>query len=356
MSEQDHRRIEDDAHGHALTGLDQSMPDGAPTASDDQSAADADQRASERDQSASERDQAAADRDEAINERLDGGGGSRAGYAASRRDRAQSAIERDVATEARSRIARVRDEAATRRDQLADERDVAAVELDQLAREFDQIERVELDTPGEDGSPTGDRGRAAAGRDRGAGEREAAARDRECAANDRREAAVDRAASAEGLAMEGVDHVTKALRRRTGLGAIQREMDRGEGLDERLVVAFVEVDELKTGNGTQGDAAGDELLHAVVRMITQHLRSDDLIARFGASEFVCSLSGQDAAWVREQFARISGHLADTANGAKLTVGIAQRQTEESLDELIGRAQTAMMEARDATGEVTARSR
>jgi diguanylate cyclase (GGDEF)-like protein len=333
MSDGDRERLDDEADGHALSDLDEAMTDGAQTGSaNDQSTADADQHAAERDQFASERDQAAADRDEAINERVDGGGGSRAGYARSRRARSRSALERDLTTEARSHASRVRDDAATTRDEMADERDAAARARDQLAREHDE-------------RAAGDGGGAVARRDQGAAQREAAARDREAAATDRRQAAIDRAASAEGRAMEGVDHVTTALRRRTGLGAIQREMDRAQGVGEPLVVALVEVDDLKTVNDTHGRAAGDELLHAVVRMITQHLDSADVIARFGGSEFVCSLSGHDAAWVRERFAQISDQLADTTNGATVTVGIAQRQAEDTLDELIGRAQTARMKPR-----------
>ena len=145
--------------------------------------------------------------------------------------------------------------------------------------------------------------------------------------------------------MEGIDHVTEALRRRTGLGAIQREMDRTSDTDEGVVVAFVDVNGLETVNDTHGHAAGDELLHAVVRMIAQHLRSYDVVARFGSSEFVCSVSGQDAAWVRDRFARIADQLADTANGATFTVGLAERRNQDSLDDVIRRAETAMLEAR-----------
>ena len=82
--------------------------------------------------------------------------------------------------------------------------------------------------------------------------REAAAADRERAAHDRRQAARDRAAAAEELALEGVDHLTGTLRRRAGLSAIQREIDRTRRTGERLVVAFIDVDGLKHVNDTRG--------------------------------------------------------------------------------------------------------
>ena len=322
----------------------------------DQVAADSDQAASERDQLASERDQEAADRDEAVNDRTDGGGASREGYARSRRERSQGTFERDQASEARSQTAGFRDEAAARRDRIADERDGDARARDQLAGDYDdQIERLELASGREEGGPpsdsfqraAGDRQRGAARRDQAAVERDAATGDRDWAAKDRRQAALDRGVAADELAMEGIDHVTEVLRRRTGLAAIQREMDRTSDTDECVVVVFVDVNGLQTVNDEHGDAAGDELLRAVARLMTHHLRSYDLIARFGPSEFVCSLSGQDASSVRERFARISDQLADTANGATFALGLAQRRDEDSLDDVIHRAEADTSEARTA---------
>jgi diguanylate cyclase (GGDEF)-like protein len=349
MSDGDRRPVDDDADRQALSARDQTE-EGQIGVHPDQAAADIDQHASERDQLASDRDQEAADHDQAVNDRIDGGGASREGYARSRRARSRGAIERDQASETRSQTAGVRDEAAARRDRIADERDGDARARDELAGAYDdQIERLELASGREEGGPSigsfqraaGDRKRGAAGRDQAAVQRDAATGDRDWAAKDRRQAALDRDVAAEELAMEGIDHVTEVLRRRTGLGAIQREMDRTSDTDEPVVVAVVDV------NDTHGDAAGDELLVAVARLITHHLRSYDVVARFGPTEFVCSVSGQEASWVRERFARISDQLADTANGATFTLGLAQRRSEDSLEDVIGRAETAMIEARTA---------
>ena len=193
-----------------------------------------------------------------------------------------------------------------------------------------------------------DRKRAAASRARAAALRKAAARDRERAAQDRRQAALDRAAAAAELALEGVDELTGALVRRIGLGAIQRELDRAQRTDERLVVAFVDVVGLKAVNDARGHAAGDALLNQVARSIMQHLRSYDVIVRFGGDEFVCSLAGQDVAGVRDRFERIAaasrriGGRREVHAGTRRTAGGATRSHE-----LIRRADAAMLEARRA---------
>ena len=272
--------------------------------------------------------------------------------ASTRRAWAESLLERDATAKVRSETARVRDEAADRRDRIAEERDNAARGRDRLAALLDaELERLEHETAGEANARSlhlrtaAYRKRAAAARARGAAERAAAARDREDAARDRRLAALDRLAATEELALEGFDHLTGALRRRVGMAAMQREMARTARTGEPLVLAFVDVDGLKAVNDNQGHAAGDRLLRDTVAAIKGRLRSYDVLTRFGGDEFVCSLSGQDAAGARERFRDISRELADAESHASITVGFADRCEGDSLSDLIGRADTALRDRR-----------
>jgi diguanylate cyclase (GGDEF)-like protein len=276
--------------------------------------------------------------------------------ARSRRVRPQRHLAFETASPARSETARVRDLAAERRDRIAAQRDDAARARDELAAKLDaQIEELELQTGHGNGDrpvgtgivlrAAGDRKHAAASRARAEAQRDAAARDRELAAQDRRDAARDRRAAAEELALEGLDHLTGALRRRTGLGAIQREMDRTGRTHEPFVLAFVDVDGLKAVNDRDGHATGDEILRKVVRSIRQQLRSYDVVIRHGGDEFVCALSGQHISGVHQRFKRISAQLSDAAPRATITVGLAERRDDDSLDDLIGRADSAMIERR-----------
>jgi diguanylate cyclase (GGDEF)-like protein len=147
------------------------------------------------------------------------------------------------------------------------------------------------------------------------------------------------------LAQEGLDNLTGALRRSVGLAAIQREIDRTTRTGESLVVAFIDVDGLKRTNDTIGHAAGDELLRAVARSITHHLRSYDVITRYGGDEFVCSLSAQDVDGARARFADVSARLAEKAAGASITVGFASREENDTLEDLVHRADEAMLAVR-----------
>lgn len=351
------RAVDLGGRAQTISDLDQIAADADQTGSDlDQTTSEADQSASARDQQASDRDQEAADSDQAV---IDGGdtqGEHGDDYARSRRARSQSALERDRTSQARSENADIRDEAAQRRDGFAAERDKSAEARDRLAvRLDDELEQLERDsqrtngehTPGMEAllRATVDRKRAAVTRARAATQREDAARDREAAAFDRRQAALDRAVAAEELALEGMDHLTGALRRRVGLAAIQREMDRTARSGEALVVAFLDVDGLKAVNDELGHGAGDDLLQTIANTIREHLRSYDVIARVGGDEFVCSLAAHDSAGASERFDQIASQLAAGKLRASFTVGLAERGEQDSLGDLIRRAGDAVRHER-----------
>lgn len=159
---------------------------------------------------------------------------------------------------------------------------------------------------------------------------EAAAADRDLAALHRHEAALDRAAS-------GIDELTGALRRRSGLPALQREIDRCRRSGATLALSFVDVDGLKEINDTYGHLAGDQLLRAVATHVRASLRAYDVVVRFGGDEFVYSLAGAELGAAEARFDRILDSLADAAPGHSATAGFAQLTPEDTLEALIARA-------------------
>ena len=343
-----------------LSGLEQSVSDGDQTCADfDQTAADADETASERDQLAADRDQVAADDDRAA--ALDHGqvpdDGNR--YARSRRARSKSARDRESASRVRAQTALSRDDAAARRDRAGVSARQAARTRDAVAAKVDsELTRLEHEDETKDpGSADAagvlrrarDRRRAGLSRSRAAEQRDVAAKDRELAARDRAEAAGDREVAAAELAAEGMDDLTGTMRRRVGLAAIQREIDRTRRSGEGLVVACVDVDGLKAINDSAGHLAGDDLLSNVARSIMHYLRSYDMICRFGGDEFVCSLAGHDLDGARARFEQIAVRLAEASSGATISVGFAERGEDDTLKDLIGRADSALIGARHHSG-------
>jgi diguanylate cyclase (GGDEF)-like protein len=215
---------------------------------------------------------------------------------------------------------------ASRRDPAAEERDRAAEERDFAAQVRDGVAAVGRANPYSH-------------------QRELAAQDREEAAKDRRLAAKDREAANNELAGEGIDSLTGVMRRNIGLAAVQREMDRSERDGAPLVLAFVDVVDLKATNDTRGHSAGDRMLQDVAGCITNDLRTYDLVARIGGDEFVCTLSGQTVAQAGKRYEEMALRLEQRASGARMTVGLAAQRAGDLLGDLVDRADRAMIDAR-----------
>jgi GGDEF domain-containing protein len=85
------------------------------------------------------------------------------------------------------------------------------------------------------------------------------------------------------------------------------------------------------------------LLCDVVATIRSNIRSYEPIVRFGGDEFVCALSNVGFNQAEERFRTIQDALA--ARGNAVSVGLAELRPEDGLDDLIGRADTALLEIR-----------
>ena len=178
-------------------------------------------------------------------------------------------------------------------------------------------------------------------------QRTAAALDREHAVSDRRFAAADREHAAAERSAAGADELTGALRRGVGLAAVQREIERAHRTNGPLVLAFVDVDGLKEVNDSCGHAAGDRLLKRTAELITTHLRPYDVVVRVGGDEFVCSLHGIGTDAVRQRFELVSADLTAAPEAGSISVGLAEMKAGDSLDDLILKADLALLTTRGA---------
>ena len=240
--------------------------------------------------------------------------------------RAIAAARRDEIAARRDAAADVRDAVAARRDALAAGRDDAASRRDALADDRDDVADA--------------RDRLAEGRDTIADTRVAAGRD--SAAADRTDAGLEMARLASELRSAHLDDLTGADRRETGMALLAQEIDRARRGDGRFVIAFADVDGLKQINDEQGHAAGDHVLRTLGALLRDHLRSFDRVVRYGGDEFVAGLGAIDLSGVQRRFDVIDEALR-SATGTGITSGLAALDADETLDELIARADAALLE-------------
>jgi diguanylate cyclase (GGDEF)-like protein len=251
--------------------------------------------------------------------------------------------------ELRDRLASERDKAAQERDELAAQRDHDAAIRDQEAFDLDGRERLfdrhTLRVQELRGRAAIGRRRAADDRRRAALDRERAARDREQAAHDREQARRDREQARRDREQAGIDDLTGARRRGVGLEELQREIERARRTNGRLVAAFVDVDDLKSVNDEQGHRAGDQLLRDVAVELASHMRSYDLVVRFGGDEFLCALPDVTPTEARRRFDGLVSQLHDGPAVRSVSVGISELREGDSLQDLIDRADRDLMAGR-----------
>jgi len=118
---------------------------------------------------------------------------------------------------------------------------------------------------------------------------------------------------------------------------------------------FIDLDGFKAVNDTLGHKAGDALLKAMVREVKAIIRRYDIFVRMGGDEFVILLPdtdyGSGAAFGERVFKAVSKISVaectrqDTGLSISASIGVAQLNAGETLQDLLKKADTRMYEAK-----------
>jgi diguanylate cyclase len=148
------------------------------------------------------------------------------------------------------------------------------------------------------------------------------------------------------------DQLTGALNRRGLDEAFERESTRVDRNHTPLCVALLDIDDFKRLNDTLGHQVGDKALVHLCNMIKETLRPSDAVARYGGEEFVIVLpdiAAEEASGIVERLQReLTKRFFMHENERVLvtfSAGVAQREEAEPQDEVIGRADKAMYQAK-----------
>lgn len=116
-----------------------------------------------------------------------------------------------------------------------------------------------------------------------------------------------------------------------------------------LSIVFFDLDHFKQINDAYGHAMGDDVLQRVSRTMAQCLRADDVVARVGGEEFVALLANSDLDNAVRVAERIRRAVEGMAGPVRVTVsaGVAQVCPPESLEAATQRADTALLQAKQA---------
>lgn len=143
------------------------------------------------------------------------------------------------------------------------------------------------------------------------------------------------------------DALTGTLNRRSMHDRAQALLDAAQQQEVPATLVMVDADHFKRINDEFGHQTGDAVLCHLVSRIRQHMRSNDLLGRFGGEEFVLLLPGLDAGDAEEVAERIrlaihshADGICDQAIALSVSLGVAGTG-------LYGHDYTALVAAADA---------
>lgn len=113
-------------------------------------------------------------------------------------------------------------------------------------------------------------------------------------------------------------------------------------------ILYIDLDGLKRINDEHGHNAGDAVLLHLAQLLTENLRSTDMVARIGGDEFgliLDHLSLEDAqakaCVLAERVASEPVKFGAASISIRVTIGLTMAQPDESVASLIARADAAM---------------
>ncbi|WP_156912607.1 sensor domain-containing diguanylate cyclase [Methylocaldum szegediense] len=153
------------------------------------------------------------------------------------------------------------------------------------------------------------------------------------------------------------DPLTSLFNRRYMEETLRRELLRAAREDRPLSLVMIDIDRFKPLNDTYGHPAGDLVLKELAALLLRHLRSEDIVCRFGGDEFVAILPGaplmtaaQRAESCRLAFQDLRIVYEDQVLTSALSIGVSEYPRHGATGEdLLFQADSAMYMAKRAGG-------
>ena len=148
------------------------------------------------------------------------------------------------------------------------------------------------------------------------------------------------------------DGLTSTFNRRYFIDRLHTEIRFAVRHEKSLALLFVDIDHFKKINDTHGHLAGDAVLAAVARVMTETIRAEDVLARYGGEEFAVICREIDAEGARILGERLRAAVEEERfehDGkvipVTISVGAAVESKVDDAQAFIAAADAAMYEAK-----------
>ncbi len=149
------------------------------------------------------------------------------------------------------------------------------------------------------------------------------------------------------------DELTGSYNRHYLMDRMTQEARRSKRSKSTFCVCMIDIDFFKKINDKYGHIAGDKVLQIFAKVLERDLRTTDCFARYGGEEFVLLLPDtalESAVAVAERARRrieVAGFTDLGIPPVTASFGVAQYQTPEDIDATLGRADTALYQAKSS---------
>lgn len=158
------------------------------------------------------------------------------------------------------------------------------------------------------------------------------------------------------------DHLTGLANRRLLIDRLRHAQSSGQRSGQLGALLFIDLDNFKALNDTEGHDAGDRLLVQVAKRLLLNVRAGDTVSRFGGDEFLIMLEGLGSS--EEEAGATAERVAEKLRSAlKMPYAVAEQRPfhhispsigialfegeQKSVDLLIKQADLALYQAKDA---------
>lgn len=149
------------------------------------------------------------------------------------------------------------------------------------------------------------------------------------------------------------DPLTDLFNRRAMGEFLSTEAARAERHDSYYAVLMADIDRFKRVNDIHGHEVGDQVLRQLSHRLKSAVRREDQVGRWGGEEFIVLLQGAGehtaarvAEKIRSLVARTPFETSEGELDITLSIGAAVSRPQDTVDDVIGRADEALYRAKD----------
>jgi diguanylate cyclase (GGDEF)-like protein len=146
------------------------------------------------------------------------------------------------------------------------------------------------------------------------------------------------------------DQLTQSYNRHSFFEFVAKELSRSSRTGMKMSLALIDVDHFKKVNDLHGHGVGDLVLKQIPIIVKSATRGEDVLARYGGEEFIIMMPNTDLEGAKVVAERIRQNMEsyefEYVHQVTISIGLAEKQPEESMDQCIERADKALYRAKE----------